>query len=352
MKTYKIPYNLYISTRHCKMVIFTVFAICFNIILKSQDIQFSQYYSAKFSLAPSFAGTSDGGRGTTIFRDQWPALKSTYITYGFAFDYSIPELAGGVGVYALQDNSCEGAMVMTNMGMQYSYSLKIKHPWMKQIWYIHPGFQLNTINRKINTDKIIFNSQLTFGEKYNTNSVIIESDNISIFESAVSFLLNSETAWFGANVEHLPLSKKSFSLENYTSPVKLTSFGGLCLKTIQGRLLYDKYYLYFTYRFKYMKNIKQLDLGGYWTNQTLSVGLWYRGLPFFKNSMGEFNNTALVTIIGMEFKQYNIGYSFDYSLSKIGSITGGAHEISFVWLFNQGEDLIKKKYKMVPSPKF
>ena len=33
-----------------------------------------------------------------------------------------------------------------------------------------------------------------------------------------------------------------------------------------------------------------------WSNakNSFEVGLWYRGLPFFKNSYGEFNNSALI----------------------------------------------------------
>jgi len=322
-----------------------------NINLISQDSQFSQYYAAKFNLAPSFAGTTEGGRITSIFRDQWPLLKSTFVTYGFALDYAFPE-SGGFGMFAMQDHSNGGGFVVTNVGVQYSYSLKFKYPWLHQIWHFRPGFQVNCINKKINLKNIVFNSQLSFDGINNGNSVNIESSDINTYETAVSILFNSDITWLGACINHLPLLKNSFSGENYISPVKFVSYGGVCLKTIQGRFLYDMDYIYFSYLFKYQNNFKQLDIGGYWSNKSLTAGLWYRGLPFFKNNFGEFNNAALVLIAGMEFKNYSIGYSFDYPLSKIGLFSGGAHEISMVYLFNQGIKKEKKKYKMVPSPKF
>jgi len=334
-----------------KHISFFIFLLI-NLNLISQDAQFSQYYAAKYRLAPSFAGTSDGGRCTSIFRDQWPMLNHTYITYGFALDYAFPELSGGFGLFAMQDHSNGGGYVVTNVGMQYSYSISFKNPWLKQKWHFRPGFQFNTVNKKLDIDKIVFNSQLSFdGINNNIPNHNIESDNINIYETAISVLFDSDISWFGASVDHLSFSKESFSSENYAGPVKFTSFGGVCLKTIQGRLLYDKDYIYFSYLFKYQNHFKQLDIGGYWSNKSLTAGLWYRGLPFFKNNFGEYNNAALVLIIGLEFKYCNIGYSYDCSLNKIGTFTGGAQEISMVYLFNQGKKK-KKKYKMVPSPRF
>jgi type IX secretion system PorP/SprF family membrane protein len=337
-----------------RQLLFLLFILYAGINLRSQDANFSQYYAAKFSLAPSFAGTTEGGRAMSIFRDQWPLLESTYITYGIALDYAFPKLSGGLGIFAMQDYSNGCAIVVTNVGMQYSYAVKLNHIRSNQRWQFRPGLQFNSINKRLDLNDIVFGSQLSFDETDRYNSVSIESNNINIYESAVSVLLNSDKAWFGASVNHLPLSKKSFTGESYVTPVKFVSFGGVCLKTIQGRLLYDKDYIYFSYLFKYQGNLRQLDIGGYWSNESLTAGLWYRGLPFFKNSFGEFNNAALILILGKKFKHYSIGYSFDYSLSKIGSFTGGAHEISMVFLFNQGKNsnLKKKTYKMVPSPKF
>lgn len=332
---------------YTKYILILLFTWFINEKAASQDAQFSQYYAAKFSLAPSFAGTTDGGRGTSIFRDQWPLLKSTFLTYGFAFDYALPQLYGGFGAFVMQDYSNGGGFVVTDIGLQYAYSVKLNHTWQ-----CRPGLQFNSINKRIDLDKIVFGSQLSFDGISDDNSVNIKSSNINIYEADVSVLFHSDIAWFGANVDHLTLSKRSFSGEDIANPVKFLSFGGVCLKTIQGRLLYDRDYLYFSYLFKYQNNFKQLDIGAYWSNKSLNAGLWYRGLPFFKNNNGKYNNAALVLILGIEFRYYRIGYSFDYSLSKIGTFTGGAHEISMVFMFNQGKDIKDKKYKMVPSPKF
>jgi type IX secretion system PorP/SprF family membrane protein len=318
-----------------------------QVILVSQDVQFSQYYTAKFNIASSFAGATDGGRLTLISRDQWPLLKNAFLTYGFALDHSVSQLNGGLGVYAMQDYSNGGGYVVTNVGIQYSYALELN-----PVWQFRPGLQINGINKKIDLNKLIFGSQLSFDETHASYPINIESGNITNIESAVSVLFYSDASWFGMNVDHMPLTRNSFSGENAVIPVKFVTFGGMLLKTIQGRLLHDKDFIYLSYLFKYQNNFRQLDIGAYWARNSLEMGIWYRGLPFFKNNYGKFNNSALIFKAGMVFENYVIGYSFDYSLQRINSLTGGAHELSLVYLFDQEKEMKKKKHKMVPCPKF
>ena len=334
------------KTQGIKIVIILITLLA-QVNLFPQDVQFSQYYSAKFNIAPSFAGATAGGCLTIISRDQWPLLNSTFFTYGFAVDHSISSLNSGIGAFVMQDYSNGGGFIITNGGIQYSYMLELNHSWQ-----FRPGLQINTINKRIDLNKIVFGSELSFDETRNDYPVTIESDNITDIESAVSALVYSDISWFGASIDHLPLTRKTFSGESSSVPVKFVTFGGVLLKTVQGRLMNDKDDIYLSYLFKYQDNVKQLDLGAYWAKNSFEVGLWYRGLPFFKNSYGEFNNSALIFKAGMVFDYFSIGYSFDYSLNKINPYTGGAHEISMIFLFNQEQKLKKKKHKMVPSPKF
>ncbi|MBN2521652.1 MAG: PorP/SprF family type IX secretion system membrane protein [Bacteroidales bacterium] len=327
------------------MILFSVLLV--NVNLFSQDVQFSQFYTAKFNIAPSFAGTAENGRLTLLFRDQWPMLKNTFLTYAFAVDYAMSSLHGGLGFYAMQDYSNGGAYVITNSGIQYSYAIELN-----PVWQFRPGLQISAINQKIDLDKITFGSQLSFDGTNNNYPVNIESGSITNMEAAVSALFYSDRYWMGMNVDHLPLTRNSFTGENPAIPVKFITFGGVLLKKIQGRLFYDKTYIYLSYLFKYQNDFKQLDLGVYWSKKGWELGIWYRGLPLIKNSYGKFNNSALIFKGGLEIKNYRFGYSYDYSLSTTGIRTGGAHEVSMVCLFDLTDELKKKKHKMVPSPRF
>lgn len=318
-----------------------------NVKLFAQDVQFSQFYTAKFNIAPSFAGAAEDGSLTLVSRDQWPMLKNTFLTFGFGLDYSLSSLNGGLGIYAMQDYSNGGGYVTTYTGIQYSYAVELN-----PVWQFRPGLQVSTINKRIDLNKITFGSQLDFDGVNSDYPANIESANITNFEAAASALFYSDISWFGINVDHIPFTRNTFTGGKVVTPVKFISFGGILLKKIQGRLLYDRTNIYFSYLFKYQDKFKQFDLGIYWSRKGLELGIWYRGLPFIKSSYEKFNNSALIFKGGMEFSNYLVGYSYDYSLGTTGITTGGAHEVSMVYLFDLTNDLKKKKHKMVPSPRF
>jgi hypothetical protein len=55
-------------------------------------------------------------------------------------------------------------------------------------------------------------------------------------------------------------------------------------------------------------------------------GLWMR------HNFG--NPDVVILLLGFQQENYKIGYSFDYTVSKLGIQTGGAHEVSVAWLFS------------------
>jgi hypothetical protein len=61
-------------------------------------------------------------------------------------------------------------------------------------------------------------------------------------------------------------------------------------------------------------------------------GLWFR------HTFG--NSDAIIVLAGYEMKFFKIVYSYDLTVSKLGTNTGGAHEISLIFNFEN-----KKKYQ-------
>src|SRR3989337_3516107 len=88
-----------------------------------------------------------------------------------------------------------------------------------------------------------------------------------------------------------------------------------------------------TFQFRHQGKVDQMDIGLYCTSEPLVLGTWYRGVPF--KNVGDFvNNESIVLLLG--FVQLgakdaiNIGYSFDYTISKLGTGSGGDHELMLV----------------------
>ena len=90
-----------------------------------------------------------------------------------------------------------------------------------------------------------------------------------------------------------------------------------------------------------------MDLGLYWYRNPLVFGFWYRGIPIFNE---EKRGDAIAFLIGYKIEQFSIGYSYDFTISKLLTSTGGSHEISLIYEFTTTRK--KKKMHMVPCPEF
>ncbi len=98
-------------------------------------------------------------------------------------------------------------------------------------------------------------------------------------------------------------------------------------------------------RFRHQGNADQLDLGLYWSYDPITMGVWYRDIPIVTDS-----RDALVFLVGYKYKQLSAAYSYDFTVSKLSTIsTGGTHEISLIFLFDIKQ---KKKFRPIPCPHF
>ena len=71
--------------------------------LRAQDVVFSQFYANPLYLNPALAGNASDPRLTFNFRNQWPALNASFVTYSAGFDQHFDALSGGVGLHVLTD---------------------------------------------------------------------------------------------------------------------------------------------------------------------------------------------------------------------------------------------------------
>ncbi len=96
----------------------------------------------------------------------------------------------------------------------------------------------------------------------------------------------------------------------------------------------------------------QFDAGLYYTHEPLVVGVWYRGLPF-KPLEGVNNHESAIFLLGFTKDNLNIGYSFDYTISKLGINSGGAHEVSISYEFSLADPRKPpRNVRRIPCPKF
>ena len=93
----------------------------------------------------------------------------------------------------------------------------------------------------------------------------------------------------------------------------------------------------------------QSDLGLYYYKDPLDIRIMVQGNTFVTSQAGD----AIIGLVGIKTKQLHIGYSYDFTISNLISSTGGAHEISLVYEFNNlSLGAQRKRIRAIPCPEF
>jgi type IX secretion system PorP/SprF family membrane protein len=323
----------------------TFFAVLWMLLpvseVTAQDPQFSQFYAAPLYLNPAFAGATGQARVGLNYRNQWPSLDANFTTFAVYGDYFIEDKKSGVGLLVSRDIEGLAGLRSLQVAAQYSYELEIN----KNLGF-RPGFQVAMFQRDVNFDK------LTFGDQFDpTTGAIINAETAEQFNTNFSkFFVDlsaggvffTRTAWLGVAAHHLNRPNQSIIDETSKLPIKYSVHGGFKFKmspssTGSGvNFRNTERSISPAFQYRHQGQFDQLDLGVYFTLEPLVVGAWYRGVPY-KAVNGFINNESIVLLLG--FAQLgakdaiNIGYSFDYTISKLGIGSGGAHEFSLVYTF-------------------
>ena len=322
-----------------------IIILLFIIITDSfgQDPTFSQFYANPLYLSPSFAGATEEYRFGLTYRDQWPSIPGVFHTYSISFDKAMPSFNSGFGILATYDVAGSGNLSTTNIGLLYSYDFNINKEW-----HIRPGVNFKFYYLGLDIGKLIFNSQIT-GSGTTPSITPPPFDNLADVDFATSALVYNERIWGGFTLDHLLTPKVSFYGDNSTVPIKLNVYGGV--QVLRKTRLRQKLQEVLSVALNFQKQAKfyQTDVGVYYYKHPLIFGLWYRGIPFATSQAGD----AIIGLIGIKTDQLRIGYSYDFTISNLISSTGGAHEISLTYEFNNlsfGQQ--RKRIRAIPCPEF
>ena len=327
-----------------KRIIYLV-GLSFIILTDSfgQDPTFSQFYANALYLSPSFAGATNEYRLAVNYRDQWPAVPGVFNTYSISFDKAMPNFNSGIGVLATYDVAGSGNLSTTNIGLLYSYDFNINKEW-----HIRPGVEFKFYYLGLDIGKLVFNSQIT-GSGTSPSVTPPPFDNVADIDFATSALVYNSRTWAGFTLDHLLTPKMSFYGNDATLPAKFNFYGGTqILKQTRLRQKTQEI-LSVAVNFQKQGKFYQSDLGLYFYKDPIIFGIWYRGIPLVTSQVGD----AIIGLIGIKTKQLHIGYSYDFTISNLIGSTGGAHEISLVYEFNNlSLGQLKKRIRAIPCPEF
>jgi type IX secretion system PorP/SprF family membrane protein len=332
-----------------------------EVAVTAQDPQFSQFYAAPLYLNPALTGATGQARAGINYRNQWPAIDANFTTMSAYFDYFIEDKSSGVGIILNRDVEGLAGLRSLSLGLQYSYELYIT----KNLGF-RPGVQVALFNRDINFNKLTFGDQIdpTTGEFVNPNTAEQFSTNFSktFVDLSLGGVFFTKVAYLGIAAFHLTQPNQSIIDENSPLPVKLSIHGGFKFYMRPGAVgsgIYTREAersIGPAFQYRHQGEFDQMDLGLYYTAEPLVLGVWYRGVPF-KPVNGYGNNESIVLLLGFTRigakEALNIGYSFDYTISKLTASSGGAHEFSLTYTWPMRNPRKPPKDKLViPCPDF
>ncbi|SIO18872.1 PorP/SprF family type IX secretion system membrane protein [Algoriphagus halophilus] len=317
-----------------------------------QDVQYSQFYANPLYLNPAFVGSTGLTRLGVNFRSQWPSLDQSFIAYTAYADHFVEKYNSGIGMSVSGARESYTQSQVHEIGLLYSYRLRLG-----ERRFLHAGFQGSFVARDALFDQVVLGTQLDIdrGVILGSPGDGFEGDSrLRDVDLHTGLLYYDDKFWFGISAFHLLGPEISYlEMDGNKLPIKYSLQGGVKLDMAPGDI--NDYFnntdqersLSFAFNYKKQGQFSQLDIGTEFYFEPLVLGIWYRGLPT-KYSLP--NNESIISLIGVRLdNRMEFGYSFDFSISKLGQkYSGGAHEISIRYVFSS-KDPSKKYYPELPT---
>ncbi|MHA7129906.1 PorP/SprF family type IX secretion system membrane protein [Algoriphagus namhaensis] len=337
-----------------KRLFLTFFLLCsFFRVTVAQDVQYSQFYSNPLYLNPAFTGSTELTRVGFVFRNQWPALDQSFVAYTAYGDMYFDQYNSGLGLIV---NGARESFTQTQtneVALSYSYLLRLG-----ESSFLHAGFQGSFLVRDALFDDVILGTQLDIDR-----GVIVgqpgdgfEGDSqLSSPDLHTGLLFYNQKIWFGISAHHLLRPEISYlDADSNTLPIRYSAHGGVRFDMAPGDI--NDYFnntdqersFALAFNYKSQGPFTQLDLGTEFFFEPLVLGFWYRGFPT-KYALP--NNEALIALLGVSLPSgLELGYSFDFTISKLGQFnSGGAHELSVRYTFSPRNP---RRRSLTPMPSF
>ena len=315
----------------------------------AQDFQFSQYHESPLYLNPAFTGLGKMHRVTLNSRIQWPNLPKAYVTNALAYDYNLDYLSSGFGLMLTRDVAGSGNLGNTNASFLYSYRVALGDKLV-----LSTGMQFAYNFTGLNQNGLTLGDQLLDNRGVSFDSELANIQNIQFFDFSGGMLLYSKLLWAGFALHHI--TEPEMSLIGDSNPLnrKISIHGGIKIPLYRGPKKMDNISSIapsFVYKRQGIND--QLDVGFNWHYDPISAGLWYRGVPLKKTEPNEglYDRDALVFKFGLMYPDFQVGYSYDFTISEFGGAAGGAHEISIIFDF-EAKLRKKRKKEFIPCPTF
>lgn len=284
----------------------------------SQDAQFTQPSSSMIYNNPAFVGTTNEARVGFVHRAQWSSIPGAFTTQNLTFDYNLPTNKDGFGIQLMNDKSGGALLKTISMNAMYAHEISLGSDL-----HWRSGIGIGLGQKQLDIQQLVFEEN-TGAEQPKVNN------SVSYLDVSVGSVLHATKYWMGVSAIHVTKPAISFIEGNDAHlPLRLVLMGGgkLLLKEAYSSAQ-QSVYIYPSLNFKMQGTATQLDVNCSTQFSTMVLGLGYRNLPLTGTK-----NDAVTALVGIKVEGLSFMYSYDYTVSKLKSQSGGGHEVSLVFEF-------------------
>jgi type IX secretion system PorP/SprF family membrane protein len=305
----------------------TILFLLMTISSYGQDPNFSQFFSSPLNINPALtANINTDWRIISNIRDQWVGLASPYATGTLSYDSKImqkknPNISEnnfvGLGGMLMFDRSMGGIVKSSYASLDLSYSITIAQDENDNKHRLGMGFGVIYGRRYVDFSKLDFEEQFT-GSGFNTSLPTGETflSGMKPFVSASTGLVYSysnekSNLDFGIAAFNLNKPKQTF-LQDQSQRLAVRSVAHINFERfINDRVVFNSNALY-----QAQSKASYLSFGsalGYYLIEgeetMINGGLWYS------------SKNALIPYAGIVYKEFQIGLSYDATISKLATST-------------------------------
>jgi type IX secretion system PorP/SprF family membrane protein len=307
-----------------------------NRTVAQTDPHFTQHYTFPMYLNPALTGSADGDyRASAIFRNQWGSVSNPYRTMGISFDARTNKNVA-LGVNLLNQSAGDGGFNYLTTSLSFAYTGVKFGPSLNH--HIVMAMQGGIINRHVNTNKFQWGEQWNPITGYQSNNPYTEtfaqtSSTVLDIGAGVMYFDGGPEKKFnpfgGFSIYHLNKPKDPIistqSTVLTTIPMRYSIHGGVSYN-LSERTRIVPHFLYM-----HEGTASEAMIGVYGQINVDAVtdfmlGGYYRG------------KDAVAPYVGIDYKNFVIGVSYDVNTSKLGSLTKNVNsfELSLTYIKRSG----------------
>ena len=316
----------------------------------AQDIHFTQFEAAPLIINPSFTGGFNGAaRAGLVYRNQWQSVTLPFVTYAASVDAPIIQdlshddyLAAGLQFY--NDRAGDGNLQNTSILASIAYHKFLGGGQTEPNTVLSVGLQGGYTSKSIDISKLYFGDQFYAGSFRGPTGELLNNKidywNVNAGASLSQRATENFGYTIGVGANNLTQPQESFS----EKPNKDVGLGirynaqvGAIWNTserfsVRPGVLYQTqataYELILGSEFNYRLGNPEFQS----IATSVFIGGWYR------------NSDAAMFTVGVEFKGFRVGASYDYNVSglKDASKGNGGFEISLRYIAPNILDFAKR----------